>query len=139
MAERINIADKETLDLALNKLTAAVSNLQDVLSRIGTSEDLSVSTLFGLTKVLAASAGASVVKKVLLGSFTMSPTYSDTSTYFKNIPHEAVDINKSIVLFTPDADSQAGSGCRIQGRTSTSISFYAVGSVAVTWQIIEFN
>ena len=139
MADRVNIADKETLDLALTRVTTALSGLQDVLSRIGTSEDLSVNTLFGLTKVLTAASGTSVVKKILRGNLMINPTSSDTSTYYGNITHEAVNLDKSIVLFTPDSMTQFGSGCRIQNRTSTTISFYAAGYVAITWQIIEFN
>lgn len=136
MADRINIADKETLDLALTKVTTALSNLQDVLSRIGTSDDLSINTLFGLTKVLAATSGVSVVKKVLRGTATIR--YNDSNTTL--IQHEEVNVNKSVVIFNISPNSSnTNHGGRLIDRTSTTLEFNASETVNISWQIIEFN
>lgn len=134
MADRVNIADKETLDLTLNQLTLVLSNLQDILSRLGARDDTSIDTLFGLTKVTASFAGASIVKRVLRGT---TSTVNDTA---KEVTHESVNVDKSIVIFNASpSSSNSNHGVRLLNRTSTTLNFTSVNSSYITWQILEFN
>ena len=133
MADRINIADKETLDLAVTRLTSAMSNLQDILSKIGTNEDTSVETLFGLAKLTSVAAGSSIIKAIYRGS-------SSISSIGTSVTHPSVNLDKSIVIFnaTPTG-SATGINVAMTNRTSTSVTFSASSPAALTWQVIEFN
>lgn len=134
MADRINIADKETLDLALTRVTTALSDLQSILSKLGTNEDTSVETLFGLTKLVSVVAGTSVIKSIHRGYITVGGGVTATAT------HPTVAVDKSVVIFNASpAGSAVDHGVHMTSRSSTSIGFSARQAAYVTWQIIEFN